>query len=113
MLANSASPNPWVTGTALALPPVVRLTTHPDEHTTIAIRHAAEADASATMTVPPTGVDLVAVERSLIRFALDVNGGNRTRAALFLGLSRSALLYRMQKYHLDSPLRRLPDGEPS
>ena len=113
MRANSASPNARVTGTALALTPVVRLTTRPDEHTTIAIRHAAGADANATVTVPATGVDLVAVERSLIRFALEVHDGNRTRAALFLGLSRSALLYRMQKHHLDSRLRHLPDGEPS
>lgn len=55
-----------------------------------------------TVTVPETGVDLTAVERSLIEFALDIYQGNRTRAALFLRLSRSALLYRMQKYHLDS-----------
>lgn len=78
----------------------MRLTTRPDEHTTIAVQQTAGASARASVTVPPTGVDLVAVERALIQFALEVHSGNRTRAAKFLGLSRSALLYRMQKYHL-------------
>lgn len=84
-----------------------------DEHTTIAIRQTEAADAPASLAVPATGVNLVAVERALIQFALDVNRGNRTRAAQFLGLSRSALLYRMQKYHLASPLGCLPVGEQS
>ena len=63
------------------------------------------------MIVPLTGVELIAVERALIQFALDSHGGNRTHAAAFLGLSRSALLYRMQKYHLDLTPRRLPERE--
>ena len=86
----------------------MRLTSRPDEHTTIAIRPA-DAAQSATVIVPHTGVDLVAVERALIQFALDANSGNRTRAALFLGLSRSALLYRMQKYQLVPDRLRVPD----
>jgi two-component system, NtrC family, response regulator AtoC len=47
-------------------------------------------------------VDLEAVERALIVFALDTTGGNRTRAARLLRLTRSALLYRLQKYGLTS-----------
>ena len=90
----------WSTGTALALVPVVRLTTRPDEHTTVAIRGTAAADAGASVIVRSAGIDLVAVERALIQFALDTHGGNRTHAAQFLGLSRSALLYRMQKHNL-------------
>ncbi len=89
--------------------PVVRLTTRPDEHTTIAVERTDAADARASVTVPPAGVDLVAVERALIQFALNTQGGNRTHAAQFLGLSRSALLYRMQKYHLVQSQRRGPD----
>ena len=76
----------------------VRLITPPDEHTTIAIRH--RADAGATLTVPMNGIDLGAVERALIQFALETHRGNRTHAAAFLRLSRSALLYRMHKYGL-------------
>ena len=87
----------------------MRLTTRPDEHTTIAIQQTDAADGRASVTVPPSGVDLVAVERALIRFALDTHGGNRTHAAHFLGLSRSALLYRIQKYNLAQPQRRRPD----
>ena len=88
--------------------------TAPDEHTTIAIRHSVDdAERAATVTVPSTGIDLAAVERALIQFALEAHGGNRTHAAAFLGLSRSALLYRMQKYQLASPepRRQNADGQ--
>ena len=55
---------------------------------------------AAIVSVPATGIDLEAVERALIVFALDATGGNRTHAAKLLRLTRSALLYRMQKYGL-------------
>jgi DNA-binding NtrC family response regulator len=61
------------------------------------------------MTVPRGGIDLSEVERALIQFALVTHGGNRTHAAIFLRLSRSALLYRLQKYSLASPDGRRPD----
>lgn len=58
-------------------------------------------DLEATVVaVPAAGVSLDAVERALIVFALDVTGGNRTRSARLLRLTRSALLYRMQKFGL-------------
>lgn len=64
--------------------------------------------------VPESGADVDAVERALIAFALKKTGGNRTHAALFLGLSRSALIYRMHKHGLvgdtDTPDRRRPEG---
>ena len=50
--------------------------------------------------VPDSGADVDAVERALIAFALERTDGNRTRAARFLGLSRSALIYRMHKHGL-------------
>lgn len=55
---------------------------------------------AAIVSVPNSGVDLEAVERALIIFALDTTSGNRTRAAKLLRLTRSALLYRLQKYGL-------------
>lgn len=55
---------------------------------------------TAIVSVPASGVALEAVERALILFALDTTGGNRTRAAKLLRLTRSALLYRLQKYGL-------------
>ena len=53
-----------------------------------------------TVVVPDSGADVDAVERALIAFALERTDGNRTRAAQFLGLSRSALIYRMHKHGL-------------
>jgi DNA-binding NtrC family response regulator len=58
-----------------------------------------EADSSAApFRLPLGGVNLEEVEKDLIRQALDRHQGNRTHAARDLGLSRNALLYRMQKY---------------
>ena len=69
------------------------------------------ADASCqnrlVVAIPDAGADLDAVERALIAFALDRTGGNRTRAARFLGLSRSALIYRMHKHGLVSDTGRV------
>jgi two-component system, NtrC family, response regulator AtoC len=38
------------------------------------------------------------VERAYIEEALRLKKGNKIRAAKILGISRSALLYRMEKY---------------
>jgi two-component system NtrC family response regulator len=40
------------------------------------------------------------VEREILRQALEKHGGNQTRAAQYLNITRSALIYRMQKYGL-------------
>lgn len=57
-------------------------------------------DVATTVTVPSCGVRLDAVERALVEFALKVEAGNRSRAARWLGLTRSALLYRSRKHGL-------------
>jgi len=49
------------------------------------------------LEIPDSGIDLEAVERSLILKALDKAGGNVTRAARLLGLSRRTLQYRIEK----------------
>lgn len=41
-----------------------------------------------------------AVEIEKIHFALEVNKGNRTRAAEMLGLKRTCLLAKMRKYNI-------------
>ncbi|MHB8986555.1 MAG: helix-turn-helix domain-containing protein, partial [Eubacteriales bacterium] len=38
------------------------------------------------------------VEKELILKAIEKSGGNQTRAAQLLGITRSALLYRVQKH---------------
>ena len=50
--------------------------------------------------LPLEGVDFEELEMDFIRQALERTNGNRTRAAELLGLTRSALLYRMQKFDL-------------
>jgi DNA-binding NtrC family response regulator len=50
--------------------------------------------------LPDGGVSLEALERDLIRQALERTGGNRTRAAALLGLTRDTLRYRLEKYQL-------------
>jgi len=47
---------------------------------------------------PDDGIDLEETEKELIRAALDKACGNRTKAAKLLSITRSALLYRMNKY---------------
>ncbi len=49
---------------------------------------------------------LAAVERAAIVAALDAESGNQTRAARRLGLSRRALIYKMEKYGLKPPPQR-------
>jgi two-component system NtrC family response regulator len=61
------------------------------------------APPSAESGFPAEGVDLAAIERAWIRKALTHTGGNRTRAAKLLGISRQTLLYRLEKHGIDIP----------
>ncbi|MEP6571686.1 MAG: sigma-54 dependent transcriptional regulator [Gemmatimonadota bacterium] len=49
-------------------------------------------------SLPPEGVGLTQWERSLIEQALRESGGNQTKAALRLGISRDTLRYRLKKF---------------
>ena len=49
---------------------------------------------------PAGGVDLEAVERSYVKAALEKSGGNKSRAARLLGLTRAQLYSRLEKYGL-------------
>ena len=44
------------------------------------------------------GTDLAGVERSMIERAMREAGGNQTRAAQRLGISRDTLRYRLKKF---------------
>jgi transcriptional regulator with PAS, ATPase and Fis domain len=50
--------------------------------------------------IPPEGISLEKVEEALVRQALKMTGGNQTKAAKLLDISRDALRYRMQKFGL-------------
>jgi DNA-binding NtrC family response regulator len=65
-----------------------------------AIRGNPPSGVSAALPLPAAGVSLYQVERDLIVQALVQTGGNRSRAARLLGLTRDTLLYRLKKYSL-------------
>jgi DNA-binding NtrC family response regulator len=54
--------------------------------------------AKAPFTLPEQGIRLGELEADMIRQALDRSPGNRSKASRLLGISRDALLYRMQKH---------------
>ncbi len=53
--------------------------------------------------LPDEGLSLEGVERDLLKAALEKLDWNQTRAAAYLDITRSALLYRMQKFGLERP----------
>jgi len=55
---------------------------------------------SLNFDLPPQGISLDALERELIVRALDRFGGNQTKAAEYLDISRKTLIYRMEKHGL-------------
>lgn len=57
-------------------------------------------DQGLILNFPDEGISFDEVERALILKALEKSSGNQTKAAHLLGLTRSALLYRAQKYQL-------------
>ncbi|MGC8793385.1 MAG: sigma-54-dependent transcriptional regulator [Bryobacteraceae bacterium] len=59
------------------------------------------------LELPPEGISLEAVERELIRRALEKFDGNQSKSARYLDISRKTLIYRMEKYGLK------PKAEPS
>lgn len=61
----------------------------------------AQAEKAAEFTLPPEGVPIEEVERSLVEQALARAGGNRTRAGTLLGLTRDQVRYRIEKFGLD------------
>jgi transcriptional regulator with PAS, ATPase and Fis domain len=50
--------------------------------------------------LPESGVDLEAIESDLLRQALARTGGNKSRAARLLRLSRDTFLYRLKKFSI-------------
>jgi DNA-binding NtrC family response regulator len=57
-----------------------------------------ESASDSMVRLPPEGIVLSSVEESLIRQALELARGNRSKAARLLGISRDTLLYRLKKF---------------
>jgi DNA-binding NtrC family response regulator len=58
---------------------------------------------SQEFKLPPSGIRLDELERSLVEQALARAGGNQTRAAALLGLNRDQVRYRIEKFSLAKP----------
>lgn len=58
------------------------------------------SEGGLSINLPDEGLILKNVENDLISQALKKVGGNQTKAAKLLGISRDALRYKMQKFHL-------------
>jgi two-component system NtrC family response regulator len=59
--------------------------------------------AGLRLALPDDSLPLEDVERELLIAALNKHGWNQTKAAAYLNISRSALIYRMQKFALERP----------
>ena len=57
----------------------------------------AATQASSQFILPPEGISLDEAELSFVRQAIERSGGNQTRAAELLGISRDQLRYRLKK----------------
>jgi len=64
------------------------------------IRATAARPLHFLLNIPDEGIDLEEVEKELLIYSLRKHDGNQTRAARFLGITRQALIYRMEKYGL-------------
>ena len=60
--------------------------------------HTKGRPGASGFALPEGGIVLENLEMELIQQALDQSRGNQSKAARLLGLTRSALLYRMKKY---------------
>jgi DNA-binding NtrC family response regulator len=74
-----------------ALPPAMRAATQTEQGGPLA----------PGFLLPEGGVDLEAVESDLLRQALAHTGGNKSRAARLLNLSRDTFLYRLKKFAIE------------
>jgi DNA-binding protein Fis len=60
----------------------------------------AARDLAAQPADPPPDFSLEEAGKSLLRKALEKAGGNQTRAAVMLGITRDTLRYKMKKFDL-------------
>ncbi len=72
------------------------------EHLPISVSRngAARVDSAAAVELPPGGLDLDELEKSLVAQALERAKNNRSRAAKLLGLTRAQLYTRLERYGL-------------
>ena len=64
------------------------------------VRESESRIAKIDLKLPDDGIDLEQVEKEILQRALEKHGGNQTRAARYLNISRKTLIYRMDKFGL-------------
>ncbi len=72
------------------------------EHLPVRLQQEQTALADVSISLPPEGISLAEIERSLLEQALERSRHNKSRAARLLGLSRAKLRYRLKKHGLDA-----------
>jgi len=65
------------------------------------VREPANSFGGVRIEFPPDGISFEDLERKIIAYALKLHNGNQSQAARYLNITRSALIYRMQKFGLD------------
>jgi two-component system, NtrC family, response regulator AtoC len=64
---------------------------------------AADAEMTTGFSLPAGGINLEALERSLVVQALERSHWNQTKAASLLGVNRDQIRYRIEKFGLEKP----------
>ena len=72
----------------------------PQSEGRIPLVSAADVTAAAASQDAPFAVSLEEAEKNLVQKALEKAGGNQTRAAVLLGVTRDTLRYKMKKFNL-------------
>ncbi|MBC7186532.1 MAG: sigma-54-dependent Fis family transcriptional regulator [Calditrichaeota bacterium] len=62
------------------------------------VRREESGAPSTSFSLPPEGIELEEVEKSLLKQALERAGGNKAQAARLLGISKPTFVYRLEKY---------------
>lgn len=70
------------------------------ENNDLAGEAAADWDTAGTIVVPTEGLSLEEAERQLLEITLQITGGNQTRAARIMGVSRPTIIRKMRRYGL-------------
>ena len=83
----------WIQASSLQLGQTVKPALIPLEETPAVAEAGGEA-------APPFQVSLEEAEKNLVKRALEKAGGNQTRAAVLLGVTRDTLRYKMKKFNL-------------
>ncbi len=64
------------------------------------VKNTGNTAGNVRFELPNEPINLENFEREIISEALNLHGGNQSQTAHYLGITRSALIYRMQKYNL-------------